>query len=67
MDYNRRQRSLLEDERKRVEEREKAEEAEYQRKIEYLLQKPVISRIHPTRRALYQSQSAGPRLGTINH
>jgi len=73
IDYNRRQRGLMDDEQRRVEERQKEAELEYQRKVEYLRGKPVMQRIHPTRRGLYQSQSAGARYshrdhpGTMNH
>ena len=73
IDYNRRQRGLQADERKRLEECQKEAELEYQRKVEYLREKPVMQRIHPTRRGLYQSQSAGARFsyrdhpGTMNH
>ena len=46
----------------RLERQQKDAEVEYQRKIDYLRERPVMSQIHPIRRALYQSQSAGPRL-----
>lgn len=71
IDYNRRQRGLQQDEHKRQEERMKEAELEHQRKIEHLLDKPVIQKVHPIRRGLYQSQSAGARFsyrgGSMNH
>ena len=62
IDYNRRQRSQHADEMKRQEETQKEAELEYKRKIEHLLEKPVIQKVHPLRRGLYQSQSATSRL-----
>ena len=62
IDYNRRLRSHLANEQQRLVDRQKAAELEYQRKIDHLRDKPVIHKIHPIRRGLVQSQSAGPRL-----
>jgi len=64
IDYNRRQRSQHADEAKRQDETQKEAELEYKRKIEHLLEKPVIQKIHPLRRGLYQPQSA---TGRLNH
>jgi len=63
INYNRRQRSQQADEMKRQEETQIEAELEYKRKVEHLLEKPVIQKIHPLRRGLY-SQSA---TGRLNH
>ena len=62
IDYNRRQRALAQDEQARLERQQRDAELEHRRKIDYLRDKPVAQNIHPIRRGLYQSQSAGPRL-----
>jgi len=62
IDYNRRQRTLAADERTRLDQQQRDAEQEYRRKIDYLRDKPVMQQIHPIRRGLYQSQSAGPRI-----
>jgi len=67
IDYNRRQRDQQQDERRRLEERQKDAELEYQSRIQYLREKPVMQKIHPIRRGLYQSQSAGARLSHRHH
>ena len=73
IDYNRRLRHQQMDEQRRLDDRQREAEAEYRRKIDHLLDKPVIQKVHPIRRGLYQSQSAAPRLSyrdrpvTMNH
>jgi len=55
IDYNRRLRESRIDEEKRLEVKQREAEVEYQRKVEYLLHKPVLEKIHPIRRQLYMS------------
>jgi len=67
IDYNRRQRAQQTDEQVRLEQMQKESELEYQRKISYLLEKPVMQKVHPLRRGLYHSQSAGARVSYRDH
>ena len=62
IDYNRRLRSRQADEERRLDDGQRQAELEYRRKVDYLRAKPVMQKVHPTRRGLYQSQSAGARL-----
>lgn len=68
IDYNRRQRESQVDEEKRLDMLQHEAELEYQRKIEYLMNKPVLDKIHPMRRQLYLSagheRKATPQRGT---
>lgn len=64
IDYNRRRREVHANEEKRLEARQQEAEIEYQRKIEYLLNKPVIEKIHPMRRHLYMSAGHERRTAT---
>jgi hypothetical protein len=57
IDYNRRLRENEKLEEKRLDRIEIDAETEYQRKIDYLLKKPVLDRIHPLRRHLYTASA----------
>ena len=58
IDYNRRQKSRADEEQKRLEKCQRDAEAEYWKKVEHLRGKPVVEKLHPVRRGLFQSQSA---------
>lgn len=57
IDYNRRMRDAEMIEERRLDQKQVDAEVEYQRKIDYLMHKPVLDRIHPLRRHLYTASA----------